>query len=123
VKTSKELKNLNYWRYKLMTKECCEMKKTTIKPLGDRVVAKRIEAQETMKGGIIIPDSAKKKPETAKVIAVGEGKVTDENKKLPMPVKIGDIILMDKYASQEINIDDEEYIILKADDIIAIVEE
>ncbi|MBN2478735.1 MAG: co-chaperone GroES [Parachlamydiales bacterium] len=95
----------------------------SIKPLADRVVAKRLEAEETVKGGIIIPDSAKKKQEMAKVIAVGPGKVTDENKTLPMPVKVGDVILMDKYAGQEITIDDEEYIIVKADDIVATVQE
>ncbi|NGX63464.1 MAG: 10 kDa chaperonin [Candidatus Anoxychlamydiales bacterium] len=99
-----------------------EKKKTTLKPLADRVVAQRLESDETVKGGIIIPDSAKKKQEMARVIAIGEGKVT-ENKTLPMPVKVGDVILMDKYAGQEINIDDEEYIIVKADDIIALVEE
>lgn len=97
--------------------------KISIKPLADRVVAKRLEAEETVKGGIIIPDSAKKKQEMAKVIAVGPGKVTDENKTLPMPVKVGDVILMDKYAGQEITIDDEEYIIVKADDIVATVQE
>ena len=97
-------------------------KKTSIKPLADRVVAQRLESEETVKGGIIIPDSAKKKQEMAKVIAIGKGKVTDENKTIPMPVQIGDVILMDKYAGQEITIDDEEYIIVKADDIIAIVE-
>ena len=98
-------------------------KATSIKPLADRVVAKRLESEETVKGGIIIPDSAKKKQEMAKVIAVGPGKTTNENKVLPMPVKTGDIILMDKYAGQEITIDDDEFIIVKADDIIAIVEE
>ena len=99
-----------------------EKKKTTLKPLADRVVAQRLESEETVKGGIIIPDSAKKKQEMARVIAIGEGKVTAENKTLAMPVKVGDVILMDKYAGQEINIDDEEYIIVKADDIIALVE-
>ncbi|MFA6118813.1 MAG: co-chaperone GroES [Parachlamydiales bacterium] len=99
-----------------------EVKKTKIMPLADRVVAKRLESEETIKGGIIIPDSAKKKQEMARVIAVGKGKVTDENKLIPMPVKEGDIILMDKYAGQEITVDDEELIIVKADDIIALVE-
>ena len=100
-----------------------EKKKTILKPLGNRVVAQRLEAEETLKGGIIIPDSAKKKQETAKVIAVGEGKRTDNDKIIAMPVKVGDIILMDKYSTQEVTIDDEEYIIVKSDDIIAIVEE
>ena len=100
-----------------------EKKRTTLKPLADRVIAKRLESEETVKGGIIIPDSAKKKQEMARVIAIGDGKVTDENKILPMPVKVGDVILMDKYSGQEINVDDEEFIIVKADDIIALVEE
>ena len=98
-------------------------KATSIKPLADRVVAKRLEIEETIKGGIIIPDSAKKKQEMAKVIAVGPGKTTNENKILTMPVKIGDVILMDKYAGQEITIDDEDFVIVKSDDIIAIVKE
>jgi len=100
-----------------------EKKRTTLKPLADRVIAKRLESEETVKGGIIIPDSAKKKQEMARVIAIGAGKVTEENKTLPMPVKVGDVILMDKYSGQEINVDDEEFIIVKADDIIALVEE
>jgi chaperonin GroES len=100
-----------------------EKKKTTLKPLADRIVAKRLESEETVKGGIIIPDSAKKKQEMARVISVGPGKVTEDNKTLPMPVKIGDIILMDKYSGQEINVDDEDFIIVKADDIIALVTE
>jgi chaperonin GroES len=76
-----------------------------------------------MKGGIILPDSAKKKQETAKVLAVGPGKRLENGEVLPVSLKIGDIILMDKYSAQEVTIDDEEYIILKADDIIATIEE
>jgi chaperonin GroES len=98
-------------------------KKISLKPLGNRVLAQRLEAQETVKGGIILPDSAKKKQETAKVIAVGEGKRLDDGKVLPVPVKVGDLILMDKYSGQEVTLNDEEYLIIKADDIIAIVEE
>lgn len=98
-------------------------KKTTLKPLGNRVLAQRLEPAETMKGGIILPDTAKKKQETAKVIAVGDGKRLDDGKILPVPVKAGDTILMDKYSAQEVTIQDEEYVILKADDIIAIIEE
>ena len=96
--------------------------KTTLKPIGNRVVAKRLDSEETLKGGIILPDSAKKKQETAKVIAIGDGKKTEDGKVIQMPVKVGDIILMDKYSGQEITLDDEEYIIVKADDIIAIIE-
>lgn len=98
-------------------------KKLTLKPLGNRVLAQRLESQETVKGGIILPDSAKKKQETAKVVAVGSGKRLDDGKVLPIPVNVGDKILMDKYSAQEVQIDDEEFIILKADDIIAIIEE
>ncbi len=97
------------------------VKKIALRPLGNRVLAQRLEPQETMKGGIILPDSAKKKQETAKVIAIGEGQRTEDGKLLPMPVKVGDLILMDKYGSQEVTIDDEDYVIVKADDIIAIV--
>src|SRR3989338_2791939 len=104
-----------------MTKLLSEKKKIILKPLADRVVAKRLESEETVKGGIIIPDTAKKKQEMALVISVGPGKVTESNKTIPMPVKEGDVILMDKYAGQEITIDDEEFIIVKADDIIALV--
>ena len=98
-------------------------KKLALKPLGNRVIAQRLEAQETMKGGIILPDSAKKKQETAKVVAVGPGKRLEDGKILPVSLNVGDIILMDKYSAQEVTIDDIEYIILKADDIIATIEE
>ena len=98
-------------------------KKLALRPLGNRVIAQRLEQQETMKGGIILPDSAKKKQETAKVVAVGPGKRLDDVQILPVSLKVGDIILMDKYSAQEVTIDDEEYIILKADDIIATIEE
>ena len=99
------------------------VKKTTLKPLGNRVLAQRLEQEEKMKGGIILPDNAKKKQERAKVVAIGAGKRLDDGKILPIPIKVGDVILMDKYSGQEITIDDDEYVILKADDIIAIIEE
>ncbi len=102
-----------------MTQETA--KKISLKPLGNRVVAKRTEEEETSKGGIILPDSAKQKQETATVVALGTGKTTSEGKDIPIPVSIGDTILMDKYAGQEVTVDDEEYIIVGADDIIAIV--
>lgn len=104
-----------------MTQETA--KKITLKPLGNRVLVQRLEPQETMKGGIILPDSAKKKQETAKVVSVGSGKRLDDGNILPIPVKVGDVILMDKYSGQEVTIDDEEFMILKADDIIATIEE
>ena len=89
-------------------------KKISLKPIGNRVVAQRTEQEETTKGGIILPDSAKQKQETAVVVAIGGGK--------EISVAVGDVILMDKYASQEVKIDDEEFIVVKAEDIIAIVE-
>lgn len=99
------------------------LKKMALKPLGNRVLAQRLEAEEKMKGGIILPDTAKKKQEKAKVVAVGPGKRLDDGKVVPVPVKVGDIILMDKYSGQEVTIDDEEFLILKGDDIIAIIED
>lgn len=104
-------------------KQAVAEKKTVLKPLGNRIVAQRMEEKETVKGGIIIPDSAKQKPETARVIAVGEGRKTDDGKKIPISLKVGDVVLMDKYSGQEVTLDDEEYIIVKADDVIAILEE
>lgn len=96
-------------------------KKTTLKPLGNRVLVQRLEQEEKLKGGIILPDTAKKKQETATVVAVGTGTTTSDGKLLSIPVSIGDKILMDKYSGQEVTIDDEEYVILRADDIIAII--
>lgn len=96
--------------------------KTKLKPLGNRVLVKRLEAEEKMKGGIILPDSAKKKQETASVVAIGTGKKDKKGALIPFPVKIGDKILMEKYSGQEVTIDGEDYVILRSDDIIAIVE-
>jgi chaperonin GroES len=96
-------------------------KKLSIYPLGNRVLAQRLEQEETLKGGIILPDSAKKKQESAKVVAVGPGETSSDGKILPMPVAVGDVILMDKYAGQEVTIDHEDYIIVKANDIVATI--
>lgn len=96
-------------------------KKTSLKPLGNRVLVKRLEQEETLKGGIILPDSAKKKQETAEVVAIGPGKLAETGKLIPVPVQIGDKILMDKYSGQEVTVDDEEYVIVRAEDIIAII--
>ena len=93
-----------------------------IRPLHDRVIVKRVEEEETTKGGIIIPDTAKEKPVEGKVMAVGDGKVTDDGKKIPLEVKAGDKILFGKYAGTEIQIEGEENLIMREDDIIAIVE-
>ncbi|MCB1109498.1 MAG: co-chaperone GroES [Chlamydiia bacterium] len=98
-------------------------KKISLRPLGDRLLVQRMEQEETLKGGIILPDSAKKKQEIAVVVAVGKGKVTKEGKSLPMPVKVGDKVLMDKYSGQEVTVDNEEYVVLRADDVIATLED
>jgi chaperonin GroES len=93
-----------------------------IRPLHDRILIKRLEEQEQKKGGIIIPDTAKEKPQEGKVIAVGNGKVTDEGKKIPLDVKAGDKILFGKYSGSEVKIDDEEYLIMREEDVLAIIE-
>lgn len=95
---------------------------TKLKPLGNRVLAKRVEPEEKMKGGIILPDTAKKKQETAVVIAVGSGKRDKKGNLVPMPVKAGDKILLDKYSGTEVSFDGDEFVIINADDIIAILE-
>lgn len=94
----------------------------TLKPLGDRVLVQPLPAEQKLKGGIILPNTAKKKQEQATVIAIGEGKKDKKGNLLPMPVKVGDVILMEKYSGQEVSLNDEEHTILRADDIIAIVE-
>lgn len=94
-----------------------------LKPLGNRVLVRRLAAEEKLKGGIILPDTAKKKQEQAEIIAIGAGKKDKNGALIPMPVKVGDVILMEKYSGQEVTLNDEEYVILRADDIIAIVEQ
>jgi chaperonin GroES len=93
-----------------------------IKPLNDRVLVLRIDEEEKTKGGIIIPDTAKEKPQEGKIIAVGPGKVTDEGKKVPLDVKKNNRVLFGKYTGTEITIDGVEHLIMKEDDILAIVE-
>ncbi len=93
-----------------------------IRPLHDRILVKRLEEQEVRKGGIIIPDTAKEKPQEGKVIAVGNGKVTEDGKKIPLDVKAGDRILFGKYSGSEVKVEDEEYLILKEEDVLGIIE-
>ena len=93
-----------------------------IRPLQDRVIVKRLEEEEKTKGGIIIPDSAKEKPQEGKVIAVGKGKVTEEGKVIPLDVKVGDKILFGKYSGTEIKIEGEEHLIMREEDILGIIE-
>ena len=92
-----------------------------IRPLHDRVLAKRIEEGEQVRGGIIIPDTAKEKPQEAEIIAVGPGKVQENGKRAPMDVKAGDKVLIGKYSGSEIKIDDEDFVILREDEILAVV--
>jgi chaperonin GroES len=94
-----------------------------IRPLGDRVLVRRIEEQvEKSKGGIIIPDTAKEKPQQGKVIAVGKGKLNDDGKVIPLDVKSGDTILFGKYSGSEVKLDGEEHLIMREEDILGIVE-
>ncbi len=93
-----------------------------IRPLQDRVIVKRLEEEEKSPGGIIIPDTAKEKPMEAEIIAVGKGKVTEDGKLLPMEVKVGDNVLIGKYAGTEVKIDGEENLIMREDEILAVIE-
>ena len=92
-----------------------------IKPLGDRIVIKVLEKEEKTKGGIVLPDTAKEKPQKGEVLAVGSGEIV-EGKKVPLEVKVGDKIIFSKYAGTEIKLDDEEYLILRQSDVLAILE-
>ncbi len=94
-----------------------------IRPLHDRVLAKRIEKEEEVRGGIIIPDVAKEKPMVAEVIAVGKGRILEDGKVIPLDVKPGDRVLIGKYAGTDVKIDGEEYLILREDEILGIVQE
>ncbi|MDL1870727.1 co-chaperone GroES [Deltaproteobacteria bacterium PRO3] len=96
-------------------------KKLNIRPLRDRIIVKRLEEIEKTKGGIIIPDTAKEKPQEAEVVAVGSGRVDDSGKTVPVEVKVGDKVLFSKYSGTEIKIDDEDYLILQESDIQAVV--
>ena len=97
-------------------------KSRTLRPLGDRVLVKRCEDESESAGKLIIPDTAKQKQERGNVISVGPGKRDSDGKKLDIPLKAGDLVIWDKYSAQEITLDEEDYIIVKFDDVIAIVE-
>ncbi len=94
-----------------------------VRPLHDRLIVKRLEEEEKTKGGIIIPDTAKEKPVEGKVIAVGKGKIKEDGTNIPMEMKKGDRILFAKYAGTEVKIDGEEHLIMKEDDVLAIIEQ
>ena len=93
-----------------------------VRPLHDRILVRRIEEQEVKKGGIIIPDTAKEKPQEGEVVAIGEGRRLDSGERQPMDVKVGDLVLFGKYSGTDVMIDDEEYLILREEDVFAIIE-
>jgi len=93
-----------------------------IRPLQDRVIVKRIEEEEKTKGGIIIPDTAKEKPQEGRIVAVGKGKVNEDGKIIPLDVKVNDRVLFGKYSGSEINIDGEEHMIMREEDILGVIE-
>ena len=93
-----------------------------LRPLHDRIVCKRVEAKEAVRGGIIIPDTAKEKPQEAEVVAVGEGKFNEKGERIKLDVAVGDRVLVGKYAGSDIKLDDTEYTILREDEVLAIVE-
>lgn len=93
-----------------------------IRPLQDRIIVKRIDEEETTKGGIIIPDTAKEKPQEGKVIAVGKGKVLEDGKVQPLDVKKGNRVLFSKYSGTEVNIEGEEHLIIREDDVLGVIE-
>lgn len=92
-----------------------------LKPLGDRILTERVEPEPDKKGGIIIPDSAKEKPQAAKIVAMGPGKLDETGKRVPFDVKVGDKVLIEKYSGTDVNIGDNEYTIIREDGILAII--
>ncbi len=97
-------------------------KKVGIKPLGDRIVIKRLEAEATTKGGIVLPDTAKEKPKQGEVVAVGEGKVLESGETQPMQVEVGDRVIFGSYAGTDVTVGDDDYLILSESDVLAVVE-
>ena len=93
-----------------------------IRPLQDRIIVKRVEEEAKSKGGIIIPDTAKEKPSEGKVVAVGKGKVLEDGKLQPLEIKKGDRVLFNKYSGSEVNVDGEEHLIIREDDVLAVLE-
>ena len=116
-----ELRTLTLAELKKIQKENNQIMKTNITPLHDRVIVKRIEEGEQIRGGIIIPDSAKEKPQEGEVIAAGEGKYKEDGTRQPLDVKQGDRVLFGKYSSSEIKIDGEDLLIMREDEILGII--
>ncbi len=94
----------------------------SIKPLQDRILIRRIESEEAFRGGIVIPDTAKEKPQEGEIVAVGDGKVLDNGQRQPMSVTVGDRVLFGKYSGTEVTLDDEEYLIMREDEVLGILE-
>ena len=92
-----------------------------VKPLGDRVLIELLEAEDVTKGGIVLPDTAKEKPQQAKIVAVGQGKVSDDGKVIPLQVKVGELIIFGKYSGTELKIDDRNLLMLREEDILGVV--
>ena len=92
-----------------------------IKPLGDRILVKRLEADETTAGGIVLPDAAKEKPKQGEILAVGDGNLNDDGERTPLQVKVGDTVLFSSYAGTEVTVADEEYLIMKEEDVLGIL--
>jgi chaperonin GroES len=95
--------------------------KTTLRPLHDRILVKRLEEQDVKRGSIVIPDTAKEKPQEGQIVAVGAGRVTDEGKSIPLAVKAGDRILFGKYSGSEVMLDSEEFLIMREEDVLGVV--
>ena len=93
----------------------------TVQPLGDRVMVKRIEEEEVQRGGIIIPDTAKEKPQHGEIVAAGTGRVNDSGERTPLEVKVGDKVLFGKYSGTEVTVEDEEYLMMREEDILGII--
>jgi chaperonin GroES len=94
-----------------------------VRPLQDRILVRRVEEVEKTRGGIIIPDSAKEKPQQGKVLAVGDGRITEDGTRIPLDVRSGDLILFGKYSGQDIKLDGEEYLIVKEDEVLAVIDD
>ena len=107
---------------KTKTKSKSKSSKPKVTPLGDRVLVRRMDAEETSKGGIILPDSAKEKPAQGTIIAVGAGKITDSGERMEMTLKVKDSVLFSSYAGSEIKLDDENYLIMSEDEILAVID-
>jgi chaperonin GroES len=111
-----------FWTFKNYSQARKENESMKLRPLQDRIIVKRLEEENVTAGGILIPDTAKEKPQRGEIVNVGKGKVTEDGKVLPMDVKPGDKVLFGKYAGTEIKIEGEDYLIMREDDILGVIE-